>query len=83
MFLMSKDETADVLMIFSKMIQTKLNCKIVGIMSDHVTEFENARVENFGVEHIIHHNFSDPRTPQQNGVVERKITQIEPKLSLS
>ncbi|WMV28765.1 hypothetical protein MTR67_022150 [Solanum verrucosum] len=41
MFLKSKDETYDVLMIFVKMIQT--NCKIAGIMSDHGTEFENAK----------------------------------------
>ncbi|KAH0776458.1 hypothetical protein KY290_007869 [Solanum tuberosum] len=53
MFLRSKDETYDVLMIFVKMIQTKLNCKIAGIRSDHGTEFQNAKLDNFCAEIVF------------------------------
>ena len=45
---------------------------ILGIRSDHGTEFENNQFENFCCNHGINHNFSAPRTPQQNGVAERK-----------
>ncbi|KAH0751737.1 hypothetical protein KY285_004885 [Solanum tuberosum] len=72
MFLKSKVETPEVLMTFFKMIQIKLNCMIAGIRSDHGTKFENSKLDSFCAENGIHHNFSAPRTPQQNGVVERK-----------
>ena len=39
-FLKFKSETVDVLMIFFKMIQTKLNYLIAEIMCDHGNEFE-------------------------------------------
>jgi len=47
MFLKSKSETADVLMIFFKMIQTKLNCFIARIRSDHGTKFKNVKLDVF------------------------------------
>ena len=40
--------------------------------SDHGKEFENEVFKNFCSKRCISHNFSCPRTPQQNGVVERK-----------
>ena len=40
--------------------------------SDHGKEFENEAFESFCSKRGISHNFSCPRTPQQNGVVERK-----------
>ncbi|RVW82159.1 Retrovirus-related Pol polyprotein from transposon TNT 1-94 [Vitis vinifera] len=42
------------------------------LRSDHGREFENIDFEDYCNEHGINHNFSAPRTPQQNGVVERK-----------
>ncbi|KAK0570386.1 hypothetical protein LWI29_000343 [Acer saccharum] len=42
------------------------------IRSDHGREFENATFETFCNGLGISHEFSAPRTPQQNGVVERK-----------
>ncbi|THV56149.1 transposase, partial [Flagellimonas alvinocaridis] len=40
-------------------------------------EFENTPFQTFCVENGIDHNFSAPRTPQQNGVVERKNRTLE------
>ncbi|RVW47390.1 Retrovirus-related Pol polyprotein from transposon RE1 [Vitis vinifera] len=42
------------------------------IRSDHGREFENFDFEEYCNKHGINHNFSAPRTPQQNGVIERK-----------
>ncbi|KAF3682779.1 hypothetical protein FXO38_01110 [Capsicum annuum] len=72
MFLRTKNEIYEVLVIFAKQIHVKLNNKIAGIRSDHRTKFKNAKVEEFFSESGIGLNFSAPRTPQQNGVVERK-----------
>ena len=41
--------------------------------SDHGKEFENDYFKSFCNEMGITHNFSSPRTPQQNRVVEKKI----------
>ena len=71
-FLKSRAESPKELVVFFKMIQTKLNQVIVGIRSDHGTEFENSKLDQFCMENGTSHNFSAPRTPQQNGVVERK-----------
>ena len=49
-----------------------MNLNIVSIWSDHGGEFENHLFEDYYDKHGIEHNFSSPRTPQQNGVVERK-----------
>jgi hypothetical protein len=47
------------------------NCLKV-IRSDNGTEFRNASFDEFYLEHEIDQQFSAPRVPQQNGVVERK-----------
>ena len=57
---------------FSKRVQNKKGYCISSIRSDHSGKFENHVFENFCNEHGIFHNLSSPRTPQQNGVVERK-----------
>jgi transposase InsO family protein len=51
--------------------------KIACIRSDHGGEFENHDFEKFCDKHGIEHNFSAPRIPQQNGVVERKNRSLE------
>ena len=56
-FLKSKVETPDVLIVFFKMIQTKLNYLIAVITSDHGTEFENVKIKEFCLEIGISHNF--------------------------
>lgn len=49
---------------------------MISVRSDHGTEFENARFLEFCSSNGIDHNFSAPRTPQQN-VVERKNRTLE------
>ncbi|GJR87769.1 retrovirus-related pol polyprotein from transposon TNT 1-94 [Tanacetum coccineum] len=72
-FLKDKTEAFDQFEIFSKMIQNKLGCTIVSIRTDHGREFDNdVQFGEFCNANGITHNFSAPRTPQSNGVVERK-----------
>ncbi|GJU73536.1 retrovirus-related pol polyprotein from transposon TNT 1-94 [Tanacetum coccineum] len=59
--------------MFSKKIQNQLGCTIVSIRTDHGREFDNeVQFGEFCNANGITHNFSAPRTPQSNGVVERK-----------
>ena len=59
------------------MIQNEKGLNIVSIRSDLRGEFQNESSENCCEENGIHHNFSVPRTPQQNGIVERKNRSLE------
>ncbi|XP_070002760.1 uncharacterized protein LOC142165908 [Nicotiana tabacum] len=54
------------------LIQVKMSYNVVSIRSDHDTEFDNAKFNEFFAENGISHNFSAPITPPKNGVVERK-----------
>ena len=71
-FLKSKGNAYDIFSNFCTQIQTEKESKILKIRSDHGGEFENEPFEAFCEKHGIFHEFSSPRTPQQNGVVERK-----------
>src|SRR3954471_12844992 len=71
-FLKHKDESYSVFFEFCTQIQSEKECKIIKVRSDHGGEFENRFFEEFFKENGIAHDFSCPRTPQQNGVVERK-----------
>jgi len=57
---------------FCIQVQSEKEQKILKVRSDHGGEFENEPFEIFCEKHGIIHEFSSPRTPQQNGVVERK-----------
>ena len=50
----------------------ELNGRILSIQSDNGSEFKNEGFEEFCNEERIVHNFSSPRTLEQNRVVERK-----------
>ena len=58
--------------MFSKKLQNEKGLCISSIRSDCVGKFGNHVFEIFCNEHSISHNFSSPRTPQQNEVIERK-----------
>ena len=55
-----------------KKLKMKKGVPIVKTRSDHGKEFENEKFDAFCNEHGIKKEFSAPKTPQQNGVVERK-----------
>ena len=71
-FLSSKDETFKQFIVFAKKVQNEKGMCISGIRTDHEGEFENQAFRDYCDANGINHNFSTPRTPQQNGVVERK-----------
>ena len=76
MFLTNKDDAFDTFIIFCKKIQNEKGYIISCIRSDHGGEFENHAYESFCNNFGIVHQFSSPRTLQQNRVVERKNTSI-------
>ncbi|GJW92619.1 putative ribonuclease H-like domain-containing protein [Tanacetum coccineum] len=71
-FLGTKDETFYVLKEFIALIENQLNKKVKGIRCDNGTEFKNAKLIELCGEKGIKRDYSNPRTPQQNGVAERK-----------
>ncbi|XP_075079879.1 uncharacterized protein LOC142165163 [Nicotiana tabacum] len=73
----TKDETFEVFVVFVKKIQVKIESKVACIRLDHGTKFDNAKFDEFCNENGITHNFSAPRTPQKNGIVERKNRSLE------
>lgn len=42
------------------------------IRSDHRRKFDNLRFNKFYLDNRYKHEFSCPRTPQQNSIIERK-----------
>jgi transposase InsO family protein len=72
LFLKHKYDSYEAFKTFCKQVQNEKETNIISVRSDHGGEFENSSFEQFFNENGISHNFSCPRTPQQNGVVERK-----------
>ncbi|GJU02875.1 retrovirus-related pol polyprotein from transposon TNT 1-94 [Tanacetum coccineum] len=72
LFLRSKDETPEVLKDFLTMIQRNLQALVISVRTDRGTEFLNKAFHAFFKEDVIKHQTSTPRTPEQNGVVERR-----------
>nr|GEU85042.1 retrovirus-related Pol polyprotein from transposon TNT 1-94 [Tanacetum cinerariifolium] len=72
-FLKDKTEAFDQFERFSRKIQNQLGCLIVSIRINHGREFDNeVQFREFCNANGLTHNFSAPRTPQSNGMVERK-----------
>ncbi|GJX06561.1 retrovirus-related pol polyprotein from transposon TNT 1-94 [Tanacetum coccineum] len=71
-FLRSKDETPEFVTNFLKQIQVGLNKTVRFIRTDNGTEFVNQVMSEYYEGVGIFHQTSVPRTPQQNGVVERR-----------
>ena len=67
-----KDETFQLLKDFIALVENQLNKKIKGIRCDNGTEFKNFRLIELCGAKGIRRDYSNPRTPQQNGVAERK-----------
>ncbi|GKB71148.1 retrovirus-related pol polyprotein from transposon TNT 1-94 [Tanacetum coccineum] len=66
------DETPEVLKEFLTMIQRNLQAPVISVRTDRGTEFLNKTLNAFFKEEGIEHQTSTPRTPEQNGVVERR-----------
>ncbi|GJZ37891.1 putative ribonuclease H-like domain-containing protein [Tanacetum coccineum] len=71
-FLAFKDETSGILKRFITEIENQLNHKVKVIRSDNGTKFKNREMNEFCGLKGIKREFSIARTPQQNGVTERK-----------
>ena len=72
LFLHSKDETPQMVIDHLKLIELVSKVSVRAIMSDNGTEFKNQLLNDFCSDKGISRQYSAPRTPQQNGVVERK-----------
>ncbi|GJW53316.1 retrovirus-related pol polyprotein from transposon TNT 1-94 [Tanacetum coccineum] len=71
-FLRSKDETPEFVINFLKKIQVGLNKTVRYIRTDNGMEFVNQVMFKYYEGVGIFHQKSVPRTPQQNGIVERR-----------
>ncbi|GJX71633.1 putative ribonuclease H-like domain-containing protein [Tanacetum coccineum] len=71
-FLRTKDETSRILKDFIRQIENQLNQKVKTIRCDNGTEFKNRDFIEFCGSKGIKREYSNARTPQQNGVAKRK-----------
>ncbi|GJR49891.1 putative ribonuclease H-like domain-containing protein [Tanacetum coccineum] len=71
-FSASKDEISGILKRFIIEIENQLNHKVKVIRCDNGTEFKNREMNEFCGLKWIKREFSVTKTPQQNGVAERK-----------
>ncbi|GJZ54223.1 ribonuclease H-like domain-containing protein [Tanacetum coccineum] len=71
-YLLTKDETSEIFKNFIKEIENLVDKKVKIIKSDNGTEFKNKVMDDFCREKGIKRKYSVSRTPQQNGVVERR-----------
>ncbi|GJU67467.1 putative ribonuclease H-like domain-containing protein [Tanacetum coccineum] len=69
-FLISKDETPEVLINFIQMIHRGLQVRVV--RTDRGTEFLNKTLHTYFAEEGINHQTKIARTPEQNEVVKRR-----------
>ncbi|GJS73191.1 retrovirus-related pol polyprotein from transposon TNT 1-94 [Tanacetum coccineum] len=71
-FLATKDETSGILKSFINGIENLVDHKVKVIRCDNGTEFKNREMNQFCEMKGILRQFSIARTPQQNGVAERR-----------
>ena len=75
--LKKKSEALEHLIIFKEMVENKTELKIKTLRSDNGDEFTSNKIWNYFEEQGIKRHFSTPKTPQQNGVIERKNRIVE------
>ncbi|KAJ9565619.1 hypothetical protein OSB04_001585 [Centaurea solstitialis] len=71
-FLKTKDETSNLIINFIKAVQVQLKLPVQTVRTDNGTEFKNQALKGFYNSLGITQTFSAARTPEQNGVVERR-----------
>nr|GEW51441.1 retrovirus-related Pol polyprotein from transposon TNT 1-94 [Tanacetum cinerariifolium] len=67
-----RDEAPNMIVDFVNQVQRNLKAQILMIRTDNRTEFNNEKLRAFYAKLGIVHQTSIARTPQQNGVVERR-----------
>ena len=72
-----KTEAPEKMIHLCKKLQVEKDTVIVRIRSDYGREFENTKLATFCNDQGTHQEFSSPKTPQQNGIVERKNTIVQ------
>ncbi|GJU97652.1 putative ribonuclease H-like domain-containing protein [Tanacetum coccineum] len=72
LFLATKDETTGILKKFITEIENLVDKKVKIIRCDNGTEFKNSVMNDFCAMKGIRREFSVARTPQKNGVAERR-----------
>ena len=70
--LRDKAEAPEKMIHLCKKLQVEKGIVIARIRSDHGKEFENTKLATFSNDQGTHQEFSSAKTPQQNGIVERK-----------
>jgi transposase InsO family protein len=71
-FLKSKSEAFENFKIYKEMVENEMDSKIKCLRSDNGGEFTSKEFMDYCNSHGIKRQFFVARTPQQNGVVERK-----------
>nr|GEY84569.1 hypothetical protein [Tanacetum cinerariifolium] len=71
-FLRSKDETPEVLIDFLRLVQRGLQAQVRVVRTDKGTKFLNQNLHAYFAAEGILHQMSVARTPEQNGIVERR-----------
>jgi len=77
LFIAAKNDAYDAYKKPAKVLQNENNCSIKSIRSDHGGKFQNDRFNRLCEKYGITHSFSAHKTPQQNGVVERRNRSLE------
>jgi hypothetical protein len=76
-FLKEKAEAFEKFKIFKVLTETQTGKILKAVRSDQGGEFMSRDFKEFCVEHGIKREYTIPRTPQQNGVVERKNRKVQ------
>jgi transposase InsO family protein len=71
-FLKEKDEAFEKFKIFKALTENQTRKRLKAVRSDRGGEFMSSDFKEFCDKHGIKREYTIPRTPQQNGVVERQ-----------
>jgi transposase InsO family protein len=71
-FLKNKSEDFENFKIYKEMVENEMDSRIKCLRSDNGGEFTSKKFMDYCSSHGMKRQFSIGRTPQQNGVVERK-----------
>uniref|UniRef100_A0A5S6QJ23 Integrase catalytic domain-containing protein n=1 Tax=Trichuris muris TaxID=70415 RepID=A0A5S6QJ23_TRIMR len=71
-FLREKSDLFSAFCEVKALLEKRSGCKLLSLQSENGGEYCSAQMEQYLTENGITHRLSVPRTPQQNGVAERK-----------